>query len=188
MTFSPDYGNPAVNLAGLNMTLNSKTGNWEVTVPLPSGTWNYAYYPDGMTIWSNCDVALTDPSNTPIEAFSGDQKLSTIQVLFHEGFQVNDYSWQLLLPDVSKRGKISFTSTLTPVRNRHRSVLLCRASHQFRSTSLASIYHMSMKIVNKKYPAFYLSHGGGGLESDWFSQGRAQNISQYLYRYPFYQE
>lgn len=62
----------------------------------------------GMTLWSNCDVVLTDPSKPSIEAFSGDQKLSTIQLPFHEGFKINDYSWKLPLPHISKGGKISF--------------------------------------------------------------------------------
>jgi hypothetical protein len=45
MSVSPDYGVPNITSAGLNMTWNAEAGSWHITVPLPSGTWNYAYYP-----------------------------------------------------------------------------------------------------------------------------------------------
>lgn len=114
MSVSPDYGVPNITSAGLNMTWNEREGSWEITVPMPSGTWNYAYYPECTTAWSYCDLALVDPSNMPIEAYAGDQLVSNIQVPFDGKYQVNDYDWQLPLPDASKRGSISFHQYPSP--------------------------------------------------------------------------
>lgn len=115
MRLSPDYGNQAGTLAGLEMKLNEDTGDWEITVPLPSGTWLYAYYPNCTTgNWRDCDVALVDPSNLPIEAFPGDQALSAIQLPFDPQFQVSNYDWQLPLEDVSRRGNVSFHQYSSP--------------------------------------------------------------------------
>jgi hypothetical protein len=107
-----DLGSPATT-AGLNMTYNSSSGDWELTVPFPSGTFNYNFYPDCDTSWLKCE-ALVDPSNLPIEFYPGDQLVSTIQVPFDSAFQVRDYDWQLPLPSTRHRGNISFQHYPSP--------------------------------------------------------------------------
>ncbi|KAJ6010776.1 hypothetical protein N7451_002188 [Penicillium sp. IBT 35674x] len=168
MRLSPDYGNEADNLAGLEMTHNEHTGDWEITVPLPSGTWLYAYYPNCTTgNWRNCDVALVDPSNLPVEAFAGDQLLSAIQLPFDREFQVNNYDWQLPLEDVSKRGNVSFHRYSSP-----------GSTYPYPNVHDVGVYlpYEYGKIPNKKYPVLYLSNGGQGSDSDWFQQAQIHNI------------
>jgi hypothetical protein len=108
-----DLGSPAT-IAGLNMTLNSKTGDWELTVPFPSGTFNYAYSLDCINgSYLNC-AGVVDPSNLPLELYPGDQLVSTIQVPFDSKYQANDYDWQLPLENQSQRGSISFQHYPSP--------------------------------------------------------------------------
>lgn len=153
---------------GFNMTYDSKSGDWVITLPFPSGTFNYAYYPDCWQGWgnSNCTV-LTDPSNPPIERLKGDQKLSTIQVPFDGKFQVQNYDKYLPLEPASHRGTISFHTYPSPG-----STYPSNGTHQV-GVYLPREYGT---VKNKEYPVLYLSHGGGGADSDWFSQGRAHNI------------
>jgi hypothetical protein len=114
MVLFTDLGNPAT-MAGLNMTLNTKTGDWELTVPFPSGTFSYAYHPDcSATTWSACPTIVVDFSNPPIELYLGDQNLSIVQVPFGAKYQVNNYDWQLPLPMASQRGDISFHNYPSP--------------------------------------------------------------------------
>jgi hypothetical protein len=41
---------------------------------------------------------------------------------------------------------------------------------------LESISLQNIELLRTKiYPVLYLSHGGGGTDSDWFNQGRAHN-------------
>ena len=96
------------------MTWSPETASWQITVPLPSGTWNYAFYPECTTAWSYCDEALVDASNMPIEAYPGDQLLSTIQVPFNGDYQVRDYDWQLPLVNASERGSVVFYEYPSP--------------------------------------------------------------------------
>ncbi|KAJ6016083.1 hypothetical protein N7540_010674 [Penicillium herquei] len=168
MRMSPDYGNEAGTLSGLEMKRNEKTGDWEVTVPLPSGTWLYAYYPNCTTgNWRDCDVSIVDLSNLPIEAFAGDQSLSAIQLPFDPVFQVNDYSWQLPLQDVSKRGNVSFHQYPSP-----------GSTYPYPNVHDVGIYLPNEygRVPEKKYPVLYLSNGGQGSDSDWFQQAQIHNI------------
>ncbi|KAJ5263158.1 hypothetical protein N7478_010763 [Penicillium angulare] len=151
MRLSPDYGNEAGNLAGLEMKHNEHTGDWEITVPLPSGTWLYAYYPNCTTgNWKACDVAIVDPSNLPIEAFAGDQLLSAIQLPFDREFQYSSIGIKQFGIDVLIRLDVHDVGVYLP-------------------------YEYG-KISNKKYPILYLSNGGQGSDSDWFQQAQIHNI------------
>jgi len=67
---------------GFNMTYNEASGNWTVTVPFPSGTFRYAFYPDcdGPYLTDlNC-TPIVDPSNPPIQRLPGDQLYSIGEV------------------------------------------------------------------------------------------------------------
>ncbi|KAJ5101219.1 hypothetical protein N7456_007271 [Penicillium angulare] len=191
MRLAPDYGNEADNLAGLEMNHNEETGEWEITVPLPSGTWLYAYYPDCTTgNWRTCDVAMVDPSNLPIEAFPGDQLLSAIQLPFDGKFQVVDYDWQLPLGDVSRRGNVSFHQYSSPgstypypSQYSSKRILHFEVDLLIIHTTLVDVHDVGVylpfeygMIPNKKYPVLYLSNGGQGSDSDWFQQAQIHNI------------
>ncbi|OJJ46520.1 hypothetical protein ASPZODRAFT_142334 [Penicilliopsis zonata CBS 506.65] len=172
MRLSPDYGNEAGTLSGLAMQYNNQTGDWEVTVPLPSGTWLYAYYPDCTTgNWRDCNVSLVDPSNLPLEAFPGDQLLSAIQLPFDGEFQVQNYDWQLPLEDVSKRGNVSFHQYASP-----------GSTSPYPDVHDVGIYLPSEYGLysNKTYPVLYLSNGGQGSDSDWFQQAQIHHIMDRL--------
>lgn len=168
MRLSPDYGNEAGTLAGLAMTKNNQTGDWEITVPLPSGTWLYAYYPDCTTgNWRDCNVSVVDWTNPPIEAFPGDQLLSAVQLPFDPAFQKYDYSWQLPLDDVSKRGNVSFHQYWSP-----------GSTYPYPNIHDVGIYLPSEygTVPDKKYPVLYLSNGGQGSDSDWLQQAQIHHI------------
>lgn len=109
-----DLGNPATD-SGLNMTLNATTGDWELTVPFPSGTFAYSFIPDCAA--GNpyvCPSSVVDSSNPPVTFFAGDQTQSVVQVPFDSKYQVNDYDWQLPLPEVNGRGNMSFHTYPSP--------------------------------------------------------------------------
>jgi hypothetical protein len=112
MALFVDLADPAT-LSGLNMTLKLSTGNWELTILFPSGTFNYAYFPDCSGTWSNC-TGVVDPSNMPLGFHRGDQLVSTIQVPFGWQYQVNDYDWQLPLGNKAERKYISFQHYPSP--------------------------------------------------------------------------
>jgi hypothetical protein len=99
--------------AGFNMSYNEASNEWEFTLPLPSGTYQYAYYPDCRNITSNC-IGIIDQTNLPIQALPGDQTFSIVQVPFDKNFQVRDYDWELPYPDKSKQGSISFHQYPSP--------------------------------------------------------------------------
>ncbi|KAH8660073.1 Alpha/Beta hydrolase protein [Xylariales sp. PMI_506] len=172
MRVATDYGNPNATLAGLNMTRNNETGDWEITVPLPSGTWLYGFYPDCEANWKNlCKTQLVDPSNLPIEKYAGDQLLSAVQIPFDPRFQTYNYDWQLPLDDGEEKGNVSFHSYYSP-------------GSTYPSTDIHDVgvylppgYNEN---PNKTYPVLFLSNGGQGSESDWFQQGRAHSIMDRL--------
>ncbi|CZR59821.1 uncharacterized protein PAC_09715 [Phialocephala subalpina] len=133
-----------VPVAGLNMTFNSRSGDWEITVPFPSGTFNYNFYLDcNDTNYFKCPAAVTDPSNPLIELYPGDQFVSVIQVPFKKKYQ-----------HYPSPG----------------STYPSPGVHDVGSYLLAEYG----TILGKKYPVLYLSHGGGGSDSDWLNQGRPQ--------------
>ena len=151
---------------GFNMTYNDKSGNWTVTVPFPSGTFRYAFYPDcdGPYLTDTNCTPIVDPSNPPVERLPGDQLYSNVQVPFDGRFQKNDYDWQLPLPNVADRGNISFHLYPLVDYNNYMSPI---------SLYLPAEYGT---VPNKTYPVLYLQHGGGGSDSDWFSEARAHDI------------
>ena len=161
--------NPAT-YSGFNMTYDTGSGNWSITLPFPSGTFNYAFYPDCTTTWgpkTNC-TQVTDPSNPPFERLPGDQLVSNIQVPFDANFQVNNYDWLLPLSDTSERGNISYTTFPANADGSLQAGIGIYLPKEYGT------------IAGKKYPVLYLSHGGGGTDSDWFTQGRAQNMMDRL--------
>ncbi|KAF2093536.1 alpha/beta-hydrolase [Rhizodiscina lignyota] len=155
---------------GFNMTYDHSTGDWTYTLPFPSGTFNYAYYVDCWQGWAspNC-TPITDPSNPPIERAKGDQLLSTVQVPWDGQFQSPSMNYDKYFPlqPASKRGSISFHVYRSPG-----SIYPSKDEHPV-GIYLPREYGT---VQGKKYPVLWLSHGGGGTDSDWFSQGRAQNI------------
>ncbi|KAJ9136746.1 carbohydrate esterase family 1 protein [Pleurostoma richardsiae] len=167
-------GNDGTHTGGFNMTYEGDTGDWVATLPFPSGTFNYGFYPDCWQGWSYCK-GLTDPSNPPIEFQAGEQVISTIQVPWDGNYQPDYMNYDNYLPyeDVSKRGRGNISFQLYPSPG---------STYPAKDVHPAGIYLPAEygTIPGKKYPVLYLAPGGGGCESDWFSQGRAHHIADRL--------
>lgn len=150
--FSLNLGTPYVK----EMTKVEGTDFWTISMPLPSGGYPYSYIVDGETI--------ADPSNMPImNPNGGQQNLSMAYIPFDSKKQSFDYSY-VLPKEGAKTGSVSFEKYST-------NGLL--TTDQPLGIYLPFGYDPKR---NKPYKVIYLSHGGGGNESDWFNTGSAANI------------
>jgi hypothetical protein len=153
-----------------DMSLDRRTGIWSFTTPLPSGTFTYGFY-------VNCTAAapaltgcteLSDPSNPP-----WNQTGSTVQgsvepdsevyVPSDPRFGTPDLSWQQPHPGAGQLLDVSYPDpqSTSPVGSHPLAVFLPPGYDPHRSTP---------------YPTLYLSHGAGGNEVDWSTQGAANSI------------
>jgi enterochelin esterase-like enzyme len=137
-------------------------GVWSYTTPLPSGWFTYQYY-------KNCDAAApaltgctatSDPSNPPWNTVGTVEATSQVYVPSDPAFGTVDNSWQAPAP-AGQRGAISsilYPSPLStnPVGNHYAAVYLPPGYDPNRATP---------------YPLYVLTHGGGGNEIDWSTQG-----------------
>jgi enterochelin esterase-like enzyme len=165
----PNQGPPA-NWPVQEMVKDAATGVWSFTTPLPSGTFNYSFF-------RNCDAAApdltgctgaADPSNPPWNVVNGAsvgsvETQSQVYVPSDPSFGTVDMSWQApnavhgTLQDLTyddpestdPAGKHYVAVYTPPGYDAHRAVA---------------------------YPTLYLSHGGGGNEVDWSTQGIANRI------------
>lgn len=99
--------------AGFNMTWNQATNDWEITLPLPSGTYQYAFYPDCYNITSNC-AGIVDANNPPLAPSNDDQMFSTVQVPFNRRYQSKDYDYQLPFQNTEARGSVQYFDYPSP--------------------------------------------------------------------------
>nr|OQO19088.1 hypothetical protein B0A51_13171 [Rachicladosporium sp. CCFEE 5018] len=167
--FATSDVNANVSYAGFNMTYNDGEALWELSLPLPSQTYQYAFYPDCKGIWPSC-AGFIDEGNLPIEARRGDQVDSVVEVPANRRYSNLDYTYQFPVKE-SARGEIAFYEYPSPG--------LTYPSPNVHSTGvyLPAGYHTN---PNKVYPVLYLSHGGGGNDSDWFNVARAHQIMDHL--------
>jgi len=142
-------------------------GVWSFTTPLPSGVFTYQFF-------RNCDATppqlsgctpMADPANPPWNASGSIERTSQVYVPSDKRFGTEDYSWQSPAP-VGHRGTLSnvnYPSPLStnPVGSHDLAVYLPPGYDSARETP---------------YPLFILSHGGGGNEIDWSTQGVMANI------------
>jgi enterochelin esterase-like enzyme len=161
---NPNQG-AAPNWPVASMTENQKTGIWSYTTPMPAGTYTYGFY-------VNCSAAapalsgcteLSDPSNPPWNASGSVEPDSQIYVPSDAKFGAPDMSWEKPHP---KQGQLidgSYTSpqSTNPVGTHPLAVFLPKG------------YNPNRAIP---YPTLYLSHGSGGNEVDWTTQGAANSI------------
>jgi enterochelin esterase-like enzyme len=161
----PNQG-PAPNWPVAQMTLDHATGVWSYTTPLPSGTFTYGFYvnctspPPTLT---GC-TELSDPSNPPWNTSGSVEPDSEVYVPSDPRFGTPDLSWQA--PNRHAHGTlmdVSYPSSesTNPV-----------GSHPL-AVYLPPGYNPRRRVP---YPTLYLSHGGGGNEVDWSTQGAANNI------------
>lgn len=125
--------------------------------------WSNVYTPDGKLHGLKFDFAnwLTDPKNKPnVATLTGGQNNSELIV-----GTSNDYAW-IPNSNSSKRGTVTF-ATYTDVNNTTQSL----------GIYLPVGYN---KNATKPYKVIFVSHGGGGNENDWYSQGGINNIMDNL--------
>ena len=161
----PNQG-PAPNWPVAQMTLDKATGVWSYTTPLPSGTFTYGFYvnctspPPGL---AGC-TELSDPANPPWNTSGSHQPDSEVYVPSDPRFGTLNLSWQA--PDSRDHGTLLDVSypdpqSTSPVGSHPLAVYLPPGYNPRRHTP---------------YPTLYLSHGGGGNEVDWTTQGAANSI------------
>jgi len=161
----PNQG-PAPNWPVAQMTLDKATGVWSYTTPLPSGTFTYGFYvdctspPPGL---AGC-TELSDPSNPPWNKSGSVEPDSEVYVPSDPRFGTLNLSWQA--PDKHRHGTLLDVSypdpqSTNPVGSHPLAVYLPPGYNPRRHTP---------------YPTLYLSHGGGGNEVDWTTQGAANSI------------
>ena len=161
---NPNQG-AAPNWPVVNMSENQQTGVWSYTTPMPSGTYTYGFY-------VNCTAAapalagcteLSDPSNPPWNSSGSVEPDSQIYVPSDPKFGTPDMSWEKPHPNQGQLIEDSYSSpqSTTPVGTHPLAVFLPAG------------YNPNRAIP---YPTLYLSHGGGGNEIDWTTQGAANSI------------
>lgn len=161
---NPNQG-AAPNWPVVNMTLDPSTGIWSYTTPLPSGTFTYGFYVDctapapGL---SGC-TELSDPANPPWNTSGSVEPTSQVYVPSDPRFGTLDLSWQAPSNHPGTLLDISYPDpqSTSPVGTHPMAVYLPPGYNAHRRTP---------------YPLLVLSHGGGGNEVDWSTQGAANSI------------
>ncbi|HUA05182.1 MAG TPA: alpha/beta hydrolase-fold protein [Solirubrobacteraceae bacterium] len=162
---NPNDG-PAANWPVAQMSLDRSTGVWSYTTPLPSGTYTYGFYvnctsaPPALT---GC-IELSDPSNPPWNHSGSVEPDSEVYVPSDPRFGTPDMSWEAPNPRVH--------GTLLDVSYPDPQSTLPVGSHPL-AIYLPPGYDPHRRVP---YPTLYLSHGGGGNEVDWTTQGVANRI------------
>ena len=161
----PNQG-PAPNWPVAEMTLDHSTGVWSYTTPLPSGTYTYGFYVDCTSpppTLTGC-TELSDPSNPPWNHSGSVEPDSEVYVPSDARFGTPDMSWEA--PNRHVHGTLLDVSYPDPQSTDP------AGSHPL-AIYLPPGYDPHRRIP---YPTLYLSHGGGGNEVDWTTQGIANRI------------
>jgi len=107
MVLLTNLGSSAI-MVGLNMTLNIKSGNRELTFLFSSSNFSYAYFPDySSATYIACPLTFGRFFKSSYWVLSRDQNVSIVQVPFNAKYEMNNYNWKLPFPEVDKRGNIS---------------------------------------------------------------------------------
>ena len=160
-----------------DMTKDEATGVWSWTTPLPPGTWSYQFQPAPCT---NCPTPfIQDPANPTFNQNGATttgsyEPLSQVYVPQDPAF-VPDSDARPLQAPASRQGKLEVLRYTSPNATTCTTVVLCRSpagQHDL------SVYTPPGYDPNRAtpYPTLYLSHGGGGNEIDWPTQGASNEI------------
>ena len=151
-----------------SMTKDARTGVWTYTTPLPSGVFTYGFFVNCSSPTGSGCTEVYDPSNPPWNVVHGTSQgslepTSQVYVPSDPRFGTVNYWWQGPAPRHGTMAEVSYTSpqSLTPPGTHPLAVYLPPGYDAHRATP---------------YPTLYLSHGGGGNEVDWTTQGDAGNI------------
>ncbi|MDO4465664.1 MAG: alpha/beta hydrolase-fold protein [Bacillota bacterium] len=148
-----------------NLTLNEETKTYELEFPITSGSFAYSYivtYEDG-TEETIADPANPSPAaeNTKSNIATGDITHSIVYGKFDEEKQAGSPNLDFVLKSDNK-------GTLEYVEYKG----------NLADDQDLGIYTPKGYDANRKepYQVVYMSHGGGGNETDWFAMGHADNI------------
>lgn len=165
---NPNNG-AAPNWPVMPMTQDPNTLVWSLTTPLPPGTWTYGFLlnctDDTMNSTVGCPTAgeISDPGNPPWNTSGSVEPTSQVYVPSDPGFGTADLSWQAPNPTPGALADVTYASpqSTNPVGSHPLAVYTPPGYNPKRRTP---------------YPTLYLSHGGGGNEIDWTTQGAANRI------------
>jgi enterochelin esterase-like enzyme len=153
------------NWPALDMSLDPATEIWSFTTPMPSGTYTYGFcidYDAPAPALPGC-TEVADPNNPPWNTSGAVESTSQVYVPSDPNFGTVDYSWQAPNPKHGTLEDVTYDSPLStdPPGKHYLAVYLPPDYNAKRATP---------------YPTLYQSHGGGGNEIDWSTQGVANRI------------
>jgi enterochelin esterase-like enzyme len=164
----------AANWPVAEMTEDAATGVWSFTTPLPSGTFNYGFFVNCASSAGTGCTEVSDPANPPWNDVNGVstgsvEPTSQVYVPSDPRFGTVSYSWQAPSKPQGKLVDVSYPDpqSTSPVGSHPLVVYTPPGYNQNRKSP---------------YPTLYLSHGGGGNEVDWSTQGVAVSIIDNLIR------
>lgn len=144
-------------------------GVWEITVPLPAGSFRYAFTHDCTNLLATGCALHPDPANlwplpVPYPGAPGAVR-STIYVPVHPAFPTYDTAYQAPTAP-AKAGTIEARRYTSPL-----------------STNPPGVHDLAVYLPHgydpdreTPYPTLYLSHGGGDHSTAWINQGVAHYI------------
>jgi enterochelin esterase-like enzyme len=159
---------PAANWPVTTMTKSRRSGVWSYTTPLPSGVFNYGFFVNCSSSTQAGCTEISDPSNAPWNVRHGvtagsTEPTSQVYVPSDPRFHTVNYWWEAPSRVHGSLVDVTYNSPLSqsPVGKNYLAIYTPPGYDPNRSTP---------------YPTLYLSHGGGGNEVDWSTQGAAGNI------------
>jgi enterochelin esterase-like enzyme len=151
-----------------SMTKDPRSGVWSYTTPLPSGLFIYGLFVNCTDPAQSGCREIADPSNPPWNSHNGVtsgsvESVSVVYVPADPAYATVDYAWQAPRRAHGALREVSYTSP---------------ASHSPRGLHPLAIYTPPSYNPRRAapYPTLYLSHGYGGNELGWSTEGAAANI------------
>jgi len=167
--FPIDFPNsPAANWPVISMQELGRSGVWTFTTPLPSGVFTYGFFVNCSSPTQTGCTEVSDPSNPPWNTHNGVttgsvEPTSQVYVPSDPAFDTVNYWWQAPARAQGSLVDVTYPSpeSVSPPGTHPLAVYTPPGYDPNRSTP---------------YPTLYLSHGYGGNEIDWTTQGDAANI------------
>src|SRR3954452_579754 len=143
---------------------------WTYTTPMPSGTFTYQFYKDcnstaiQLTGCTGASDAMNPPFNLVGGVNSGSvEQTSQVYVPADPAFGMRDLSAEA--PNAAHGAMVDLTYPDPEATN--------SAGQHYVAVYTPPGYDAARALP---YPTLYISHGGGGNEADWFTQGVANRI------------
>ena len=162
----------AANWPVSDMTEDKTTGIWSFTTPLPSGTFTYGFFRRLRDRRRDRLHVGVDPASPPWNDDWGERQAveptSQVYVPSDPAFGTVDYSWRSRRPRQAGRlVDVTYPTSQSTAR---------WAATRWPSTPRP----VTTRHARRPTRTLYLSHGGGGQEVDWSTQGAANSIFDHL--------